>query len=174
VDAAWAAKAVQRITAALRSSNAKVQWNACHAASQALQRSINLRGDAEAATQLAPLHDGVLEVLAGSVNFKSRTQAAAALEGLSAESATPEQRHRMVSVLSHAVEAVCGRTQTVQADTEADVRTANVGGQHAVHRATVFSAAQQSDVAISELRYRPGLLAQLQKTLQHLQALDLV
>ena len=165
---------MQRIIAALRSSNAKVQWNACHAAGQALRRSGRLRGDPAAATQLAPLLDGLLEVLTTSTNYKSRTQAAAALEGLSAESATPQQRDRALEALSDVLESVHGRTPVTRSDDTLDARTTGGGGQSAEHPNVDMTppvVPQQSDVAFSELRYRAGLLTQLQTSLQHLQAL---
>ena len=178
-DAAWVAQAVQRVTASLHSGSAKVQWNACHAAGQAL-RSAHLRSCAEAAAQLAAMLDGLLEVLSSSTNFKSRVQAAAALEGLSAEHVTVEQRERAAAVLSQALESVQGRASVAEADASLGARTAS--GSHDKEGSStqttqqhdvILPSAQRPDMVFSELRYRAGLLEQLQTTLERLQALKL-
>ena len=178
-EGGWAAEALQCVAASLRSGSAKVQWNACHAAGQALRRSDHLHSCL--ASELAALLDGLLEVLTTSSNFKSRTQAAAALEGLSAESVTAEQRNEALRALSTVLEAVQGRTPITRSDGPSDAGTAssscpNAGDsrQAVRHADVVLSPAQRSDVASSELRYRAGLLTQLQKSLQHLQTLEVV
>lgn len=170
-DAAWAAEASQCVAAALRSGSAKVQWNACHAAGQALRRSDLLCTYPAAATQLAALLDGLLAVLAGSANFKSRTQAAAALEGLSAVSVTFEQRIRAVEVLSHVLEIVHGRTPVEHPDVASQART--LSSLVAQHQDAALSPARSPNAGFSEVRYRAGLLQQLQQSLQHMQALPM-
>ena len=178
-NAAWATRSMQQVGVSLRSSNAKVQWNACYAAGQAL-RSNQLRSYPEAAVQLALMLCGLLDVLTSSANYKARTQAAAALEGLSGESVTAEQREEALVALAAAIDAV-GRRKTgfSSQDAAAEARTAGSQALLADADAHPSTAAdrgfvQPADgvVPLSELRYRAGLLTQLQSSLEHLQRLD--
>ena len=177
-DAAWVAAALRCVAAALHSGSAKVQWNACYAAGQAL-RSERLRGYTEAAEQVPGVLEGLLQVLSSSANYKSRTHAAAALGGLSTESVSDEQLGKALAVLVRAVDAVGGRTPTHRADAESGTRTANgrdaqAGSSSAAYGCDAgLSSTQRADVAFSELRYRAGLMTQMQQSLEHLQALSL-
>jgi hypothetical protein len=172
---------MQQVTASLRSGNAKVQWNACYAAGQAL-RSDRLRSYPETAAQLAPLLGGLLDVLTSSANYKARTQAAAALEGLSRESVTVEQHEEALVALSSAVDAVGGRkTGSMLQDFSSAVRTAGSQASpagddghpgSAIDNTSGFVQPADGVAPLSELRYRAGLLTQLRESLEHLQRLE--
>ena len=179
MDALWTAKALQQVVASLHSGNAKVQWNACYAAGQAL-RSGRLRSYTEAVAQLQPLLDALLDVLTSSANYKARMQAAAAIEGLSRESVTAEQRVKALAAVRSAVDAVGGRTHAVSCD-EASLQCRQAGShaplldgndaQQMPSDDTLASSALPagSVTPFSELKYRTGLLTQLQRTSDQLQ-----
>lgn len=192
LDASWAAAALQALCAALRAANAKVQWNACYAAGQAL-RNPALPAIPSASDELPSLVAGLLDALATSGNFKARTQAAAALAAVHAPAMGAAQRQVATAALEAALLAVGGASEPAErtASDFQDVGSAGAAfGVPPAQQARVEVAARQpvegpqprryaqaeegaAVAPLSELKYTQGLIAQLQATLAHMRELDI-
>ena len=176
--------AIQSVCAALGAANAKVQWNACYAAGQLL-RNESVTAIHAPIEQLRCLVVGLLSTLATSENFKSRTQAAAALAALPDFVMDRAQRRAIIAGLEKALIAVQGHSGTPDVSDPQDSDSSNAASRMRPEGSSGVGKSQSPDGALqpmryaqlnrtaavaplSELKHTQGLIEQLQTTLVYM------